>query len=148
MARVDTGASRSAGRISGFHFWKHYLLAAPLIVTGITLGDEPPWALWLVVAGCVVLARALALLFFGDRWWVTEDQIVQSEGVVSRHTQELAIDELDGIEVRQGWVERLLDIGSVRLRRSGCDKADIVLSGVRAPAAVVRAIRERIRRES
>ena len=42
---------------------------------------------------------------------------------------------------------RLLDIGSVRLRRSGHDKADIVLSGVRAPAAVVRAIRERIKRE-
>ena len=145
MGRVDTRATRWAGRISGLHFWRHYLLAVPLLVIGITLRGEFAWAPWLIVAGALLLLRALALLFLGDRWWVTQEQIVQSEGVVSRHTRELLIEELDDIEIHQSWVERLLDIGSVRLRRAGQEKAEIVLSGVRKPANLVGAIRERIR---
>ena len=44
------------------------------------------------------------------------------------------------MSVRQGWIERLLGVGSVRLRSDG---RDMVLAGVKEPEAVAELIRRR-----
>lgn len=144
MPRVDEKQTRWSGRISGLYFWKRYLIAAVLLAAG--LADPGPLALgslapWLVAAGALLLGWTLATVFFGGRSWVTTEQVVQSTGVVSRHTSELRIGELQGVEVRQGWIERLLKIGSVAVSSQSRDSA-VVLSGVRDPDALADLIRE------
>ena len=156
MSRLDTRVIVSSGRTSGMHFWPHYLLAGLLIGLGLSAagvvsgrpaeGPEPAaWAA--VLLGLVLLARSLAIVLFGARWWVTREQVVQSDGVISRQTREISIDELVEVEVLHGPLGRLLGLGSVRLTgRAGRASADgseasVTLSGVRSPATVAAAIR-------
>lgn len=143
MPRVDDRQTRWSGGISFRYFWKRGLVAAALLVAGSSwpLGHAwAPAAPWLVAAGVVILAWTLAVVFFGGRQWLTSDQVVQSMGVVSRHTQELDLRSLTGVAVRQSWIERLLRVGSVRLAGSG---RDLVLAGVKDPDQVADLIRER-----
>ena len=89
------------------------------------------------------MVHALAVLCLGTRWWVTRDRVVQSAGVVSRHTQEFEIADLCDLEVRQGPIARLLNVGSLR---SASGKRT-VLSGIRNPASIAALIRERARED-
>ena len=149
MARVDRDAARCSGRTSGLHFWSYYLVAALLVVGGAVtlpagegaLGALAPLA---IALGAIVLLRALAVLIFGTRWWVTAERVVQSAGVISRQTSELDIRHLREVEVRQGRLGRLLGIGSVRVS-SAEPSEPVVLSGVRGPEHVADLIREQKR---
>jgi len=149
MSRVDTTATEIAGRTSVLHFWRHYVAAGALLLLGfVGLGAEAGGLLrelapWSLIAGALLVVHALAVLFLGTRWWVTRDRVVQSAGVVSRHTQEFEITELCDVEVQQGPIARLLNVGSLR---SGQGKRT-VLSGIRNPASIAALIRERARED-
>ena len=141
MSRVDEKQTRWSGRASLLFYWKRTLVAGVLLVLGLALPEGHALASaagWLTALGGLLLGWTLALVFFGGRHWVTSDQVVQSLGVVSRHTEELEISASRNVSVHQGWIERLLGVGSVRLRSEG---RDMVLAGVKQPEAVADLIR-------
>ena len=61
----------------------------------------------------LILLHAAAVVCFGTRWWITSGEVVQSRGVVSRHTEDLWLADLSRGEVKQDFVERLLGVGSI-----------------------------------
>ncbi len=145
MPMVDDRQARWSSGISLLFFWKRCSFAIVLLIAGLAWPDAHAWsaaAPWLVAAAVGILAWTLAIVFYGGRHWVTSDQIVQSIGVVSRHTQELDVRSLQGVAVRQSWIERWLRVGSVRLATGG---RDLVLNGVKDPNDVAELIRERAR---
>jgi uncharacterized membrane protein YdbT with pleckstrin-like domain len=139
MSRVDSTSTKIAGRVSVLHFWAHFVGAGALamLAWGGALGAFRPWGL---AIAALLVARAASVIVLGTRWWVTDQQIVQSVGVVSRHTSEIEIQTLEDVEVRQGWIGRWLDVGSVLVR--GQDRR-VVLSGVRHPATLAQLLRGR-----
>ncbi len=152
MARVDEAHTRWSGRVSGLYFWRRYLVAGVLLAAGLAnLPDEAAparagalasLAPWMIAAAVGLLGWTLTRVFCGGRWWVTRDQVVHSLGIVSRHTREFEIAELRDVQVRQGLIERLLNIGSISLSSPERKGTAVVLSGVRAPDEVAAVIRE------
>ena len=67
--------------------------------------------------------------------------MLRSEGVISRDTQRLKIEDLSDVEVRQGFFERLFNVGSVRVFSEVPDDPEVVLPGVRSPGTVAELIR-------
>lgn len=144
MPRLESSTIRSSGRSSGLSFWPHYVAAGALIGVAILLeigNSAGRLALWLGIFGAAVLLRPLAVLCFGTRWWLTRDQVVQSAGVISRHTTELDLQDLHKVEVRQGPIARLLNVGSVHVSCEVDTERELVLSGVRDPDRVASSIR-------
>ncbi len=151
MPRVDEKRTRYSGRVSVLYFWRRYLIAALLLAVGLYLhggaeagaGPGLAWAApWLIAAGAGLPCWTLAVVFFGARYWVTSDHVVHSLGVVSRHTHELEIGRVSDVEIRQGWIERLLNIGSIWLRTGEREGSAVTLSGIRDPEALAQLIRE------
>jgi uncharacterized membrane protein YdbT with pleckstrin-like domain len=151
MTKLDTARARSAGRTSISYFWGYYLVAGALLVWGLSRFPEGDLraasggglvAVWAVVLGIAVLAWPVVSIWFGTRWWVTEEGVVASEGVISRDTREIRLDDVGEVEVRQGWIARLFGFGSVLVSRRDRSGPGVVLAGVRAPNRVAAAIRE------
>ena len=144
MARVNPRKARAYGRSSVFAFWKHYAVACLLLVLGVAqLPAGSPLtgiAPWLLAAAALVLLKVAASLALGTRWWVTDNQVVQSSGVVSRHTEELPLCELSEIRVEQGPIAGLLDIGTVALVWG--ERRRLLLRGVRSPRELERLLSE------
>ena len=144
MSKVDTG---TGGRTSALHFSAHFIVGGLCLVLGGSHwsraaegGLLTALAPWLLLVGLGLLVRALAVLLFGTRWWITKDQVVQSAGVISRSTSITPIERLSRVEVRQSWIGRWLGIGAVRLEGDGSPQA-VTLCGVRSPGSVAARIR-------
>ena len=99
-------------RTSLLAFWKHYLVAATLLLVARPLLPGPLAVTLIGLAGLILL-HAAAVVCFGTRWWITSGEVVQSRGVVSRHTEDLWLADLSRGEVKQDFVERLLGVGSI-----------------------------------
>ena len=139
MSSVFSKSTQIAGRVSVLHFWPHLVGAGALalLTWSGAAGAFGPWALSIAA---LLVARAASVILLGTRWWVTDQQVVQSVGVVSRHTSEIEIQTLEDVEVRQSWIGRWLDVGSVLVRAPG---RRVVLAGVRHPAELARMLRGR-----
>ena len=81
MSKVDTGAVRTAGRTSALHFVPHFVLGGLCFGVswtqwGAADGVLTALAPWLLLAGGALVVRALSVILFGTRWWITKDQVV------------------------------------------------------------------------
>ena len=141
MAQESKPDLRWTSRPSPLYFWRRWLLALGLVATARLLGGET--AVWLF-AGAVAVALWTAVSWlFGGQAWVTDEKVVDSRGVISRHTTEVRIVRVDEIDVRQSPVERLMGIGRLCLRSDDAAAPAVTLRGVRHPGELARLIRER-----
>jgi uncharacterized membrane protein YdbT with pleckstrin-like domain len=144
MAQVSKTDTRWASRPSPLHHWPRWLLALGLAATAWLLPADAPGEAsdWLLVGAAVVGLWTAVSWWFGGQAWVTEEKVVQSRGVVSRHTTEVRIVRVDEVEVKQSGIELLLGIGRLRLRSNDASEQPVTLRGVRHPAEVARLIRD------
>lgn len=149
MARIDTSDTWWRARPSALHYWWCWLAAATLAASGWTL-QQPTWfgpgyakaGVWLLFGGASLGVWTGVVILCGGRSWMTSRRVVQSRGVVSRHTSELSVVRLQQVDVRQNAVERALGIGRVLLRSGDEGTRQITLPGVRDPENVAEAIRD------
>ncbi len=107
-----------------------FLLALLLVPLGIGLVILLIW--WL---------RCLA-----TRWTVTTRRTIARQGLLSKSTTELRHADIRAIHVEQGFFQRLMGTGTVRLSSASSDDYEIQMAGVANPeqvAATLRGLRER-----
>ena len=95
-----------------FHWW--YTLKAVLAL--VFLG-------WLVVG--IVIFFAMMLKKWTTEIGITTHRFIMKTGLVSLHTQEMAIHNIEGVKVEQSAWGRILGFGHLRIEGTGVDAVEI-----------------------
>lgn len=89
---------------------------------------------WSYTLGAILLAGTVIGLIFAIpmfvRLWTTEiavtsHRLIKKTGLVSLHTEELSINNIEGVRVDQGFWGRVLGFGHLRIEGTGVDKIEL-----------------------
>lgn len=126
--------------------WMNYVLAAMTALVGVAM-------MFMGKALEVPALKLIALLFLlraGYVWLslrfleqaLTSRRVVLKRGIITRHTEEMRLDAIETVEIRQGVIGRLLDYGDVRITGRGVSV--VVLAAIDTPLEVKRDIEDAI----
>jgi uncharacterized membrane protein YdbT with pleckstrin-like domain len=117
--------SLSEGERVAAHFSLHWVERLPIFLWCI-LVITLPWGLY------------LWLKLYCTEIGITNKRVIVKTGIVSRHTEEMRINSIETVEIRQGVWGRILGFGDVHLTGKGT--SDMVLRRVDDPIDVKRRI--------
>jgi uncharacterized membrane protein YdbT with pleckstrin-like domain len=89
---------------------------------------------WSYTAGAILLALTVIGLFFAIPMFirkatteiaVTSHRLVKKTGLFSLHTEELSLNNIEGVRVDQGFWGRMLGFGHVRIEGTGVDAVQL-----------------------
>lgn len=92
-----------------------------LIIGGITMGQGGPWVgvgLLVIILCCVPLILAV-LTYLTTEFAVTSRRVVAKRGLFIRRTLELNHNRVEGLNVKQGMLGRLVNAGSLTVSGTG-----------------------------
>jgi uncharacterized membrane protein YdbT with pleckstrin-like domain len=122
--------------IAHFHWWYSVgawlALVAPLILLGvIVLYADDTNREWLALAALVLFAVGVIVFFrMMIRKWTTElgitsHRFVKKTGLISLHTDEIALPNIEGVKVMQGFWGRIWGYGRLRIEGTGVDAVQL-----------------------
>lgn len=77
---------------------------------------------------------------------VDEDDIEANNAFIARDIEQTLIDQIKNIKLQQGFIERILDYGTLEFFTAGSGKVDVTFENIRSPVLVKAIIEDRIRR--
>ncbi len=122
--------------------------AALLIYIGLKIDDAVWWkVIWgVVLLGALVVFGRQALAVLGLRYRLTTQRLFIDRGIVSRTTDQMELIRVDDVRVRQGVVDRVLNIGNVEVVSTDATNKNLSIRGIEQAAAVAEDIRLNTRR--
>lgn len=127
MAYIDE--SLSAGEEIAALFTQHWVVRIPMII-------------WLLLSPFFGITLPLAIYeYLRVRYTelgVTNKRVIFKTGIISRLSEEMKLASVETVEIDQGVLGRILGYGNIRV--SGRGISDVLLSRVKDPMAVKRAI--------
>jgi uncharacterized membrane protein YdbT with pleckstrin-like domain len=96
----------------------------------------------LIFLGIILIGIAIFLSMMIRKWTteigVTSHRFVEKKGLLSLHTNEIALHNIEGVRVNQGFLGRLFGYGTVRIEGTGMDA--VTTPNIADPVGFVRAI--------
>ena len=102
------------------------------------------WAVSLPVLGLFFIYASVsgAIIYYTTEFALTNKKVLAKSGLISRSTDELQLKKIEGVDVKQGILERILGYGSVILSGTGSQKVEF--HGVDNPLEIKKLIDSRI----
>ena len=114
-----------------------FILAPIIFMMGMYSVALPIIGLWFVF-----ISVSGAIIYYTTEFALTNKKVLSKSGLISRSTDELQLKKIEGVDVRQGIVERMLGYGSVVLSGTGSQK--VVFAGVDNPLSIKKLIDSKI----
>ena len=99
------------------------------------------WAA-LIFLGIFLIGIVIFIVMMVKKWsteiGVTSHRFVEKKGLIGRHTNEIALPNIEGVKVNQGVLARIFDYGTVRIEGTGVDA--VTTPNIADPVGFVRAI--------
>jgi membrane protein YdbS with pleckstrin-like domain len=109
------------------------VVTVALIVVGV-MADFTSAGWWWTAGGLILLWLALIgrLLYrqLSLRYFLTNQRFVHESGLLWRNIDRIEIIDVDDVTVQQGPVERMLGIGTIRLRSSDANSPEFFVQGI------------------
>ena len=103
--------------------WIIYMSAIVWLVVGVLLGANIEESGWLPGGLCILIALAAALVAFINQktseFGITTKRVLLKTGLVRRNSLEVLLSKVEGIQVDQGILGRILGYGSVTVTGTG-----------------------------
>ncbi len=95
----------------------------------------PPAVWWLVLPGIIVViwgVPAVQLLYrrLSIHYQLTTRRFIHQSGLLQRVTDRIEVIDIDDITVEQGFIERLMGVGTIRVKSSDRTHPDFRLPGI------------------
>jgi uncharacterized membrane protein YdbT with pleckstrin-like domain len=122
----------------GFVIPKKVILEETLLEVHPAMFRSRPVTFMFCVALCFLLIGFVFLFF----WWlsckarvitITNKRTVIKKGLISKHTNEILHSHIRNIQVRQGVINRIFDVGTLMISSSGQAEIELVFSGLVNP---------------
>jgi len=91
--------------------------------------------------GVLIIYIMITFARYRRLYTISPHRIIMRIGLVANNTNEMEIRHIRGINVRQGGVERLLNVGTLEIISAADGGAEVVFSGIRHPNDVKEIIR-------
>lgn len=98
-----------------------------------------------VMFGALMIGVAY-LNVWATSFTVTSERVIQRKGLLSRRVSEVEVSDIRNVQVNQGIIQRMFDIGNVGVSTAGQSGVEIVFSGIKRPQPVADMIREQRKR--
>lgn len=113
-----------------------FLLAVLLLVPAETrLGG------WLFLLASLACVGSAYLKVLSSAFTVTRTHASQRHGLIARRISEVALADVRNIQVNQGVIQRVLEIGDVGISTAGQSGLEVVFRGIAEPQSVADRIR-------
>tara|TARA_B100000795_G_C22685088_1_gene393332 strand:+ start:117 stop:560 length:444 start_codon:yes stop_codon:yes gene_type:complete len=116
------------------------LLVIVSFIAGYVITD---WFLGLLLAIIVfVLLIPFALIaYFGSEFGVTGERVISKKGIISRNVSEMNLSSIESVNVDQGIIERIINVGSLKI--SGRGTTSVNFSSIDDPIKVRKLIQNK-----
>lgn len=114
------------------------------IMAAVTTEQVGAWAIW------PSLALLLGTLIWFTWWWITahfwvrlvvsNKRTIKHVGIIKRHTTEVLHDHVRSVDIRQTFLERLLDVGTIGIDSAGQDGIEIEVNDIPHPYEIKKTI--------
>jgi membrane protein YdbS with pleckstrin-like domain len=101
-------------------------VAAPSHVSGLALGSAKTFVVVLGLAGAALTLTVRWLRWHYTTFTLTDRRVVVGAGVLSRHTESIALDRVQDTAVRQSLVARMFRAGDVEIESAGRDGSEVL----------------------
>ena len=112
-------------------------ILAPILSASMYSLALPVVGLWFIF-----ISVSGAIIYYTTEFALTNKKVLAKSGLISRSTDELQLKKIEGCDVRQGILERMLGYGSVVLSGTGTQK--VVFAGIDNPLQVKKLIDSKI----
>ncbi|MGC1855116.1 MAG: PH domain-containing protein [Candidatus Aquirickettsiella sp.] len=85
------------------------------------------------------------IVYYSSEFGITDKRVIMKSGFISRYAFENSLDRIEGVEINQSIMGRILDYGSIRIR--GVSGTNELFSAVRYPFRFRYKILEEIERQ-
>ena len=121
-------------------FYVYGVTAAVLvgIVVGLIAGSVIGSGL--AVAGIAAVLLGGLLKRISTHYIVTNQRLRIRRGILAKNVQQTRIDRVQNVNTEQGFVDRVLRVGTVDFDTAGTDDSEFRFVGIADPTAVVRAV--------
>lgn len=104
-----------------------------LIIVGVMAGFESTGWWWTAAALIVMWLALVGRLLYRQlslRYFLTNQRFVHESGLLWRNIDRIEVIDVDDVTVQQGPVERMLGIGTIRLRSSDANSPEFFVQGI------------------
>lgn len=87
-------------------------------IVGYVITD---WGLGLfsAIIVLIILIPFALIAYFGSEFGVTGKRVISKKGIVSRNASEMNLGSIESVNIDQGIIERILDVGSLKISGRG-----------------------------
>ena len=134
---------------SWIYYWKQLALAITIPVFAIlfvsVLGIYLPdfisvWVAVFVILGSLLISLGIFVYVWFERTShklkITENKIIYEEGFFSKRIKEIKKTDIRSVEIDQSFIDRLLNIGTLKIATPATSGYEIIFYGLRNPSAV------------
>ena len=104
------------------------------------LADSTALAVLVLVGGSALVVLVGFIRRMATDYMITTRRLYIKHGIISRDVQETKIERVQDVNYRQGFLQRILQIGTVDFDTAGTDDYQFQFSGVAQPERVVAAV--------
>lgn len=122
---------RYFGRIAIAVFF--LLLALSLVAVGGGLTGETSGAFNMALLSVAAIAWTWIRCHYGTRWTLYATRLVQQEGLISRKTSEVDLEDIRNVQVSQSAMQRIVGIGDVLVSTAARNEEEVAARSIRAP---------------
>lgn len=112
----------------------YWVLAALISLIAIVVGIFIPPAIFLaiVVAAAIWLGLVVWLFYqrFSVEYELSAQRFIHRYGILSRVTNRIEVIDIDDVQVVQSFIERMLDVGTIRILSSDTSDPVLVMPGI------------------
>ena len=80
--------------------------------------------LFLAIIVIVLLIPFALLAYFGSEFGVTGKRVISKKGIISRNASEMNLSSIESVNVDQGIIERIINVGSLKISGRGTTTVD------------------------
>lgn len=130
----------------GWVWWLLLTILACLLLSKLQL-DAMWWRTFMILsaAGAVFVFIRQALSVLGVRYRLTTQRLFIERGLLSRTIDQTELVRVDDVRVSQGMLERMLNIGRIKVISSDKTDQDFVIGGCEEPGKIAEEIRKSTR---
>ena len=116
------------------------LLVIVSFIAGYVITD---WFLGLLLAIIVfvLLIPSALIAYFGSEFGVTGKRVISKKGIISRNASEMNLSSIESVNVDQGIIERIINVGSLKI--SGRGTTSVNFSSIDDPIKVRKLIQNK-----
>ncbi len=132
------------------NFWKYLVCVTLVVLTAMVLTYVPPLQRYRSVGVlCAVVAMGMVASFFylaarNARCYIRPTRIDTESGILAKDVCSVALFHVTDLDLKQGMIERVLGIGTIRVYSSDADTPEMVLYQIPKVRRVFAYLRERV----